>query len=81
MSTVLSSWVQPPQTRGTPTFMLFRKTKPSPDPALEHDFHKRMGRKGKPKELRWIELADKALSESPRNPAQSKPRDTRKKAA
>jgi hypothetical protein len=45
--------------------MLFRRKKPSPDPALENEFRRKMGRKIKPSEARWIELADKALSERP----------------
>ena len=61
--------------------MKFRRKKLSPDPALEDDFRRKMGRKGKPKELRWIELADEALSEPPRKSIESKPHDFRKKAA
>jgi len=61
--------------------MFSRRKKLSPDPALEDDFRRKMGRKGKPKELRWIELADEALSESPRKAIEFKPGDVRKKAA
>jgi hypothetical protein len=42
--------------------MLFRSRKPSPDPALEVEFRRKMGRRGKPRELHWIELADRALA-------------------
>ena len=42
--------------------MMFRRKKLSPDPALEVEFRRQMGRQGKPRELRWIELADQALS-------------------
>jgi hypothetical protein len=61
--------------------MLFRRKKPSPDPAVEDDFRRKMGRKGKPKELRWIELADKALSEPSPRATPSHAGDTHKKAA
>lgn len=33
-----------------------------------------MGRRGKPRELHWIELADQALAEPPRKP-KPKPKD------
>lgn len=61
--------------------MLFRRKKPSPDPALEVEFRRQMGRQGKPRELRWIELADQALAEPERKTPKPKERDERRKAA
>lgn len=61
--------------------MRFRRKKPSPDPALEVEFRRQMGRQGKPRELRWIELADQALSEPARESPQPKLHEQRPKAA
>ncbi len=61
--------------------MLFRRKKPSPDPALELDFRRQMGRKSRPREMRWIELADEALSEGPKKKPPLQPADLSRKAA
>jgi hypothetical protein len=78
--------MQPTSGVETPTIMLFRRKKPSPDPALEVEFRRQMGRCGKPRELRWIELADLALSppEKPKRkqkPAMDTTPEERRKAA
>ncbi len=61
--------------------MLFRRKKPSPDPALEVEFRRQMGRRGKPRELRWIELADQALAEEEQDTTKPEPSEEPPKAA
>lgn len=73
--------MQPNPAPRPPTSMLYGRKKPSPDPALENEFRRKMGRDIKPKEVRWIELADKALSEPRDKNTDDQPVDQGDKAA